>query len=166
MADNDHPRADDDLASQLARQAAEPASQENEPASQENKPASQENKPASQENEPASQKNEFAAIYAARLAAISESFRQKIRTRAAKASLNTAVESAALDAIICDYTTQYLRKRESSRLGAARRRQAKKEAAIEAARKAAALEAAALEAARRVAEPAEPAEPTEPAASE
>jgi hypothetical protein len=159
MADNDHPRADDDLASQLARQAAEPASQENEP-------ASQENKPASQENEPASQKNEFAAIYAARLAAISESFRQKIRTRAAKASLNTAVESAALDAIICDYTTQYLRKRESSRLGAARRRQAKKEAAIEAARKAAALEAAALEAARRVAEPAEPAEPTEPAASE
>ena len=105
----------------------------------------------------------FAPAYSDRIAALPASFRGKVLARVSKAGINPGEESGALDAIIADYTAQYLRKRESSRLGAARRRVAKK---------AAALEAAALEAARKAAEPAEPTEPAElvepaePAASE
>lgn len=120
MTDNTHPHADD-LASQLAPLALQAA-------------------------EPEAVK--FAPAYSERIAALSASYRGKVLARVAKAGINPGEESGALDAIIADYTAQYLRKRESSRLGAARRRVAKKAAALE----------AAAQAAKKAAEPAEPAE--------
>ena len=103
MTDNAHP--EDDLASQLApltiaRQAAEPGRQE----------------------------NEFAAVYAARLAALPASYQKKVRARVMKASINPSEESGALDSVFAEYTAQYQRKKEASRLGAARRREAKRAA--------------------------------------
>ena len=93
---------------------------------------------ARQAAEPARQENEFAAVYAARLAALPASYQKKVRARVMKASINPSEESGALDSVFAEYTAQYQRKKEASRLGAARRREAKRAAiALEEARKAA-----------------------------